>query len=265
MNDLIKVALIQTDIIWENPSENRKKFERLLEDMKDNPDIIIFPEMFLTGFSMHVADQAGVMTGDSISWMKHLAKSLHSAIAGSLIIQEDSKYYNRFVMVTPDEEISNYNKRHLFRMGDEKLYYEPGNQRKIFTFGKWRICPQVCYDLRFPVWSRNRNDYDLLIYVANWPANRQEAWKILLRARAIENQVYCIGVNRTGTDGQGVSYLGESMVIDGKGSIISGPLSEKEALIFADLRLSELDKLRSDFPVNKDADEFYLSDSTDYK
>lgn len=263
MDDLIKVALIQTDIIWENPSENRKKFQRLCEGMNENPDLIIFPEMFLTGFSMNVEDQAGAMTGESIIWMKHLAKSLHSVLAGSLIIKENMKYYNRLVMVAPDEEIFYYNKRHLFRMGEEQLNYEPGNQRKIFTIGKWRICPQICYDLRFPVWSRNRNDYDLLIYVANWPAARQEAWKILLRARAVENQVYCIGVNRTGTDGRGIRYIGESMAVDGKGNVLNELIAEKEALIFADLRLSELNKLRSDFPVSKDADEFYLSDSID--
>jgi predicted amidohydrolase len=175
-----------------------------------------------------------------------------------MIIKEDNEFFNRFIFATPDGNIRFYDKRHLFRMGDEESGYQHGSERRIFKYGNWRICPQICYDLRFPVWSRNRDDYDLLVYAANWPEPRRDVWNTLLRARAIENLSYCIGVNRVGTDGHGISYVGESMVVDGKGRILNDLIIGSEDVIYAKISLTELRKLRNDFPAHKDADNFLL-------
>ena len=258
MNDLLKIAIIQTDIIWEDCRANLKKFQKLLTGMTLHPDLIVFPEMFTTGFSLNPERNAQEMSGESILWMTKTAGELNSSLAGSLIIKENNDYFNRFIFVTPDSNIQHYDKRHLFRMGNEESSYQTGDERKIFISGNWRICPQICYDLRFPVWSRNRNDYDLLLYVANWPEPRRDVWKILLKARAIENLSYCIGVNRIGTDGQGISYAGESMAVDGKGRILNDLKVDSEDIIYTEISLSDLRKLRDDFPAHKDADNFEL-------
>lgn len=258
MNDLLKVALVQSNIHWENSGANLQKFQELLTGMTLNPDLIVLPEMFTTGFSDNPEPHAQEMTGESVSWMLQLAGELNSSLAGSLIMKENNDYYNRFVFATPWGHIQHYDKRHLFRMGNEESHYQNGGERKIFKYGNWRICPQICYDLRFPVWSRNRDDYDLLIYVANWPEPRRDVWKTLLKARAIENLSYCIGVNRVGTDGRGVSYVGESMIVNGKGQILNDLKAGSEDIIYTEISLSALRKLRNDFPAHKDADNFQL-------
>jgi len=256
MNDLLRIAIIQTDIFWEDYRANLEKFQEILMGMTLEPDLILFPEMFTTGFSVNPARIAQEMTGESVSWMKKMASELNSSLAGSLVIRKRNDYFNRFIFVTPDKRIQHYDKRHLFRMGDEESCYQPGIERKIFRFNQWNICPQICYDLRFPVWSRNRNDYDLLIYVANWPEPRREVWKTLLKARAIENLSYCIGVNRVGTDGRGISYAGESIIADGKGQILNDVIIDSEDIIYTEISLADLRKLRNDFPAHKDADTF---------
>ena len=258
MNDLLKIAIIQTDIFWEDSRANLEKFLKLLTGMTLQPDLVVFPEMFTTGFSVNPELNAQEMTGESITWMIKLAGQLNSSMAGSLIIKDNSDYFNRFILVTPEGNVQHYDKRHLFRMEDEESSYQSGVERKIFRLGNWRICPQICYDLRFPVWSRNRNDYDLLIYVANWPEPRRDIWKILLQARAIENLSFCIGANRVGTDGRGISYAGGSMVINGKGQILNDLKDDSEEMIYAEISLSDLRKLRNDFPAHKDADNFQL-------
>ncbi len=258
MNDLLKIAIMQTNIFWEDTRANLEKYQELLDGMTLHPDLIIFPEMFTTGFSVTPAQIAQEMNGEAVSWMIRMAGDLRSSLAGSLIIRENKSFYNRFVLIHPGGEIQHYDKRHLFRMGNEESSYQPGVERKIFRSGNWRICPQICYDLRFPVWSRNRNDYDLLIYVANWPEPRRDVWKTLLKARAIENLSYCIGVNRIGIDGRGISYAGESMVVNGKGQVLNDVRAGSDNIIYADISLSDLQQLRSDFPAFKDADSFQL-------
>jgi omega-amidase len=258
MDDLLKIAMIQTDIIWEDSRANLQKYQELLGKMTLHADLIVFPEMFNTGFSMNPAPGAQEMTGEAISWLIRMAGELNSSLACSLIIRENENHFNRFVLVTPNGTYQQYDKRHLFRMGNEESGYQQGSERKIFRLGNWRICPQICYDLRFPVWSRNRNHYDLLIYVADWPEPRRDIWKVLLRARAIENLSYCIGVNRVGTDGRGISYAGESMLVNAKGQILNDVKPDSEDIIYGEVSLSELRKLRNDFPANLDADDFQL-------
>ena len=258
MDDVLKVAVIQADILWEDSKANLEKYQDMLRGLRVHPDLIIFPEMFTTGFSVNPGANAEPMDGNSVSWLKRIAGEMNSSMAGSLIIEENRKYFNRFVLIDPQGGIRHYDKRHLFRMGNEEAHYQSGNERKVFKSGEWRICPQVCYDLRFPVWSRNRNDYDLLIYVANWPEPRRDVWKTLLRARAIENLSYCIGVNRVGRDGRGINYAGESLIVDGKGHILNQVTADSEDIIISDLSLSDLRKFRNDFPVFRDADSFQL-------
>ncbi|HJX71813.1 MAG TPA: amidohydrolase [Bacteroidales bacterium] len=258
MNDLLKVAMIQADILWEDSRANLKRYRELLKGMAVHPDLIIFPEMFTTGFSVNPEQNAEQMSGESVSWLAQMAGDLDSSLAGSLIIEENKRYFNRFVLIDPEGEVRYYDKRHLFWVGNEESHYHRGSERKIFKLGEWRICPQICYDLRFPVWSRNQNDYDLLIYVASWPESRRDAWKTLLKARAIENLSYCIGVNRVGTDGRGICYAGESMVVNGKGQILNNVRADSEDIIISGLSLPELRKLRNDFPAYKDADRFQL-------
>ena len=258
MNDILKVAMIQADILWEDSGSNLERYRHMLDEMSVHPDLIIFPEMFTTGFSVNPQQNAEQMAGKSVSWLVHMARDINSMMAGSLIIEENKCFYNRFVLVKPGGEIRYYDKRHLFRMGHEESHYQPGAKREVIASGGWRICPQICYDLRFPVWSRNQEDYEVLIYVANWPEPRRDVWKTLLRARAIENLSYCIGVNRVGKDGRGIYYAGESMIVDGRGQILNRVIADTEDVIVSELSLSELMALRNDFPAYKDADRFQL-------
>lgn len=210
---MINVTLIQSDIIWEDRISNLKKYQEKINQI-ESTDLIILPEMFTTGFSMSPKSISENMNGETIQWMKQNAHKMNSAICGSIIIEEDSKYFNRFIWVNPDGSIHHYDKRHLFSFAGENENYTPGNEKIIIEYKGWKICPLICYDLRFPVWSRNSEDYDLLIYVANWPDKRKSAWKSLLTARAIENQCYVIGVNRVGIDGKNLVYSGESQIIN---------------------------------------------------
>lgn len=257
MNDLT-VAVVQTTLYWERIEENLNHFGKLMAPLKGKTDVILLPEMFTTGFSMNSVSLAEEMDGTSVSWLRQQAAALGSDVAGSIIIKEKSHYYNRLVWMQPTGEYSYYDKRHLFRLGNEHDTYSPGKQKLIQKTGEWRLRPLICYDLRFPVWSRNRNDYDVLVYVANWPESRREVWKTLLKARAIENQAYVIGVNRIGRDGNGIDYSGDSAVLDPKGKTISNIKPYEEKVEIVTLSMQELTEFRDKFPVLPDRDEFII-------
>ncbi len=257
-NDSLHIAFFQTDLIWENRDENLKKFEGLFAELPSVVDLIVLPEMFSTGFSMNVKELSEPMDGETICWMQEQAEKQDAVISGSLMIKDDGKYFNRFVFVRPGGKIEFYDKRHLFSMGEENIHFLPGKVRKIFNLKDFRILPQICYDLRFPVFIRNRNDYDLIINVANWPAPRKNAWQVLLKARAIENQAYVVGVNRVGADANGIRYSGDSAVIDPKGKeMVVGKIKTEEVLV-AKLSKSSLERFRSNFPAWQDQDDFQL-------
>ncbi|MGM0377974.1 MAG: amidohydrolase, partial [Bacteroidota bacterium] len=220
-------------------------------------EMFILPEMFSTGFTMSPEKFSREDLDVVPDWMKKLATETNSAIAGSSVALDENGYYNRFYLAHPSGKIDHYDKHHLFRMGEEQNHYQAGDKRKIFEFGDWRICPQVCYDLRFPVWSRNCEDYDLLIYVANWPAVRQDAWDALLKARAIENQCYVAGVNRIGSDPR-LEYNGGSVVYSPKGEVISHPYQDHSSILTASPDIHSLQVFREKFPAWMDRDPFIL-------
>jgi len=254
MNNL-KIAVIQSDIIWEKPSENLKRYAGMIK-VSGNPDLVILPEMFSTGFTMEPERVNETMDGESVKWMKDVSKKSNCAITGSLIIEEQGKIFNRCLWVTPDGTVEYYDKKHLFTMSGEDRHYTPGNRKLVVNYKGWRICPLICYDLRFPVWSRNCEEYDLLIYIANWPSSRHQAWKALLPARAVENQSWCIGVNRVGKDGAGLSYKGDSVLVDPKGN--ADFFGENDQLRMFEINYQELIDFRKKFPVLKDRDKFKL-------
>ncbi len=255
MNDLT-VALVQTELYWERIEQNLDHFGKLLKPLKNKADLILLPEMFTTGFSMNPADLAEEMNGTAVSWLKARADELGCVVAGSIMVRENNHYFNRFIWMTPSGKLSTYDKRHLFRMGNEHMIYTRGKEQLILKIGEWRVKPLICYDIRFPVWSRNRDNYDLLVYVANWPEPRREIWKTLLKARAIENQAYVIGVNRIGNDGNGIDYSGDSAVVDPKGMVISNIRPYEEQVEIVTLSMKELSEFREKFPVLPDRDEF---------
>lgn len=252
------VTLVQTDIIWENPEANLRNYETLIRSNQKPTDALLLPEMFTTGFSMNSRQFAEDMDGPSVNWMKQLAKDTGAAIGGSLIIKEDQLIYNRFIWAEPEGTFKYYDKRHLFLFERESNAYTPGKQRIIVTYNGLRILLSTCYDLRFPVWLRNRNDYDAIFLLANWPSARREVWMKLLYARAIENQCYVAAVNRIGTDGNGLNYEGESVIINPRGNIMELATQNYEELVTANLDLNELSAFRKKFPVWLDADEFDL-------
>ena len=258
IKDKISITLAQVDLIWEDPIKNMDHLSGLIQELTESSDIIILPETFTTGFSMRAQKLAESMDGPSIRWMLKLAYKTGSAICGSLIIKENNHFYNRFVFATPLGEIFYYDKKHLFSIGGEKKSFDSGSQRKIINYLGWRIGLYVCYDLRFPVWCRNRNDTDLMLFTANWPMQRDLVWKALLRARAIENQVYVAGVNRVGRDGNRIKYIGESSLIGPLGNYILNPETPEEQLFRGEIVLSELKDLTIKFPVAKDADLFEI-------
>lgn len=256
-NDL-RIALAQADLVWEDPEQNRLNLEKGIVELKSHCDLIILPETFTTGFSTSAYDLAEPMGGTTINWLINLSYTTQIAICGSLIIKEGNQIFNRFVFVQPDGQISFYDKRHLFSIGGEAYPFVRGNKKVIVNYLGWRIALYICYDLRFPVWCRNVNDTDLMIFTANWPASRSEVWNILLKARAIENQVVVAGVNRIGTDGNGIFYTGNSQVVDMKGENFRPiHLSEKGWMIYQ-VSLRELHDFRKKFPVAKDADNFTI-------
>lgn len=251
----MKTALIQTNIIWENPSENRRILEEKINALTESVDLIILPEMFTSGFTMHPSNVAETMNGETISWLKNIAKAKNSAITGSLVITENGNFYNRMVFIFPDGEIQHYDKKHLFTLAGEDKIYTSGNEKVIVNYQDWKICLQVCYDLRFPVFARNTENYDLLIYVASWPKIRNNAWDILLKARAVENLSYVIGVNRIGTDHNNLEYIGHSQIIDELGNFIIEP-TENEGVFIADLDKNKMLETRNKLNFLNDRDAF---------
>lgn len=214
MQDKLKIALIQSDLVWENPQQNSINFSNKINTISNDVDLIILPEMFTTGFTMNASKVAETMDGKTVNWMQSMAKATNAAIVGSVVISEEKKYYNRLLFVEPSGYISTYDKRHTFTLVGENKTYTAGTEKVIINYKGWKICPLICYDLRFPVWARNIADYDVLLYVANWPETRISAWDVLLKARAIENMSYCIGVNRVGVDGVKSKYSGHSACYD---------------------------------------------------
>jgi omega-amidase len=276
----LSITLVQSQLAWENPDANLKHFDILLAGQKNKTDLIVLPEMFTTGFTMKPEKNAEKHEGKGLLWMKQKASELTCCITGSICVEENSNYYNRLYWAQPDGKYQSYNKRHLFRMGNEQNHYQPGTKKIITTLKGWKILPLVCYDLRFPVWSRNSwqlagsseqktvgggqptdlvAEYDVLIYVANWPEVRSYAWKQLLIARAIENQCYVVGVNRIGADGSIMMHAGDSLVINPLGEVISKTKAHQESVETVELDHEFLTGLRKKFPVGLDTDNFTLN------
>ena len=256
--DTIIIKTIQPDLIWENKEANLEKLKKMADQPDENTDIIVFPEMFTTGFSMQSMEYAEETSGETYRWMQELARRNNCAVTGSFIVRENDKVFNRLLFVDETGSSVSYDKHHLFRFEGESEHYSPGTERKIITYRGWRILPQICYDLRFPVWSRNRNDYDLIINVANWPESRRDVWTTLLKARAIENQAFVVGVNRIGTDGNGISYSGDTRIFGPKGNTLLSINPNKESVDSVAINMQELVGFRNKFPVWKDADKFRI-------
>lgn len=256
--ETLNIAIFQLDLVWENPSANRAMIDQMLQNVSETTDIVFLPEMFTTGFSMNVEELAEPMDGETIQWMKKRCQEHQLALCGSLIIKENDQYFNRLVFVEPSGSVLFYNKRHLFTMGNEEGHFQKGMDRLIVQYKGWRICPLICYDLRFPVWSRNRNEYDILVYSANWPRNRKDVWNTLLKARAIENQSFVVGANRVGIDGLNIAYSGNSQIFGAKGNCLAGSNEGEEMIVSAEISLAELTKFRNSFPVLNDADSFSI-------
>lgn len=257
MQDL-RVTLVQSMLHWEDAAANRAMFGEKLAALKGTTDLIVLPEMFTTGFSMRSADLAETMEGATVQWMREQARATNAALYGSAIITANGKYFNRGLFVRPDGQVTVYDKRHLFRFANENEHYAPGAERVVVEWRGWRILLQVCFDLRFPVFARNRSDYDAILYVANWPEARRYPWSQLLIARAIENQCYVVGGNRVGMDGKGMHYTGDSVVIDPRGALIGSVEPSQEGTSTVALDRASLEDFREKFPVAKDADDFGL-------
>ncbi|WP_046757810.1 amidohydrolase [Kordia jejudonensis] len=257
-NQELHVALVQTNLVWEHPAENRIQLHKKINTIADTVDLIILPEMFTSGFTMNPASVAETMDGETIALLKNLAKEKNAAITGSLVISESGNHYNRFVFVFPSGEIETYDKRHTFTLAGEHEVYTAGTFKNIITYKDWKICPLICYDLRFPVWARNVENYDVLLYVANWPKPRISAWDALLKARAIENMSYCIGVNRVGLDANSHEYPGHSAVYDVLGEKLTNLESGKEEIAFATLTKSNIETYRNKLKFLNDKDTFEL-------
>ncbi len=251
-------AIIQLDQVWEDSTANRLKLDEWLQKINKNTDVVFLAEMFNTGFSLNTSALAETMVGETVRWMKQRSAEYGFALCGSLIISENDLYYNRLIFAEPTGEVHFYNKRHLFTMEGEESQFQQGMERIIVLYKGWRICPLICYDLRFPVWARNRNEYDLLVYSASWPQARDEVWNTLLKARAIENQAYVVGANRVGVDGNSIGYSGNSQVIDPKGSVLAMTEEYVENIVVVPLSYNELLRFRLDFPVLNDVDSFCL-------
>jgi len=256
MSDL-RVCLVQADLIWQNKTENLNLLYAMLKSVVA-VDLIVLPEMFSTGFTMNAKDYATSVEGEAVQWMKQLAKEKNACVVGSLIIAEDGKYFNRLFWMQPDGVQKTYNKRHLFTLAGEEKVFTAGQERLIVAYKGWRIMPLVCYDLRFPVWSRNNLNYDLLLYVANWPERRSYHWQQLLRARAIENQSYVVGVNRVGNDGNGVFHSGNSAAVGPLGEELTNVLPEKASTTIVTLSKENLKEVRQKFRFLNDQDDFEI-------
>jgi predicted amidohydrolase len=260
MDDQLRISLIQADLAWEDKSSNLAMFEEKISRLKGLTEVVVLPEMFSTGFSMNAKELAEPMSGATIAWMKKLAVENRVIITGSVIIEDEGKYFNRLVWMLPNAQYGCYDKRHLFAFAGEHNYYSGGNKKLIASVKGWKVNLMVCYDLRFPAWSRQQPvegeaAYDVLIYVANWPEKRNHAWKTLLQARAIENQCYVVGVNRVGDDGKGIHYSGDSMVVDPLGEILYTKTGSED-IYTVSLSRTHLSDVRQRLPFLKDADRF---------
>jgi len=262
MQDL-SISLIQTRLAWENQQANLEHFSKKIELVEDTADLIILPEMFNSGFTMDAAGNAEEMDGLSMQWMADMSGKKGCNICGSMIIHEGGKYFNRLIWMNPDGSHEHYDKKHLFRMGDEHRHFDAGHKKRIVELKGWKIMPLVCYDLRFPVWSKNEYSeenyaFDLLIYVANWPAARSKAWTSLIKGRAIENMAYAAGVNRIGVDGRGYEYSGNSLVVAPSGEVLCAIARDQEAVLTHILEAAPMLELRAKLGVGKDWDRFEL-------
>lgn len=253
----MKIAFIQSSLEWENPAANRIHFEEYINEIDVPVDLIVLPEMFTSGFTMHPNLVAETMHGETILWMKQLSKEKNAAITASLVITEEGNFYNRLVFVFPSGDLQYYDKRHLFTLAGEDKMYTAGSQKIIIEYLGWKICPLVCYDLRFPVFARNVEDYDVLLYVANWPETRINAWDILLKARAVENMCYTIGVNRIGVDANNYVYNGHSQVQDFLGRDIIVP-QNSDGIFIASLDKKSLLETRQKLGFLNDKDDFEI-------
>ena len=255
----MKISVIQPDIAWENKSLNFQNLSSLITPLYNKTDIVILPEMFNTGFSMNPANLSEPPDGETFEWMRCIAEKGNFGLCGSYTVKENLNFFNRWVFVSPKKAILHYNKRHLFSMGGEDKLFTAGRSKLIFSFRGVKISPYICYDLRFPVWSRNTEGSDLIIYSANWPETRRNVWTTLLKARAIENQCFVAGSNRFGIDGEGIRYCGDSMIINPRGEIISSAEDNGECLVSSEISITELNSFRKKFPVKKDADGFSIN------
>jgi predicted amidohydrolase len=261
MNENIKdkliIALVQYQIEWNDNKANMSKIGEMLSEISTPADIVIFPETFNTGFDTNPEGIAETMDGETINWMKQLSVEKNSAVCGSMFIAENDSFFNRLVWVEPDGKILTYDKRHLYSMGGEDRFLTKGTERLIFEYKGWKICPQICYDLRFPVWARNTGNYDLMINVSNWPSNKAEIRTTLLKARAIENQCYAVGVNCVGNDGNKLTYNGLSLVADAEGIVLYNA-GKSETVEIAVLDYEYLNNFRKKFNALKDRDNFQI-------
>lgn len=264
----LTVTLIQSSLFWEDKQANLKMLEEKINSIEERTELVVLPEMFTTGFTMQPQLFAETMDGATLAWMRRIATSKRIVITGSVIIKEDDKFFNRLIWMLPNGDIGFYNKRHLFAYAEEDQHYSAGNKRLIASAKGFKINLQVCYDLRFPVWARQQTviteggqphpEYDILIYVANWPEKRSHAWKTLLCARAIENQCYVIGVNRVGKDGKGNYYSGNSLVIDPLGEVLYH-VADEEDIFTITLEKERLNEVRTKYPFWRDGDQFNMS------
>jgi len=274
----LTITTIQANLLWEDKAANLQMLEEKIRNIKEKTEVVVLPEMFSTGFSMQAEKLAEKMDGPSVMWLKKLSAEKRVIITGSLIIEEEGHFYNRLIWMLPNGQYGFYDKRHLFAYGSEDQHYTPGNKRLIASVKGWKVNLLVCYDLRFPVWSRQQmninsttpgdesaptghaqdSEYDLLIYVANWPERRNHAWKTLLQARAIENQCYVVGVNRVGNDGSSLYYSGDSMVVDAMGSVLYTKAHDEDVFTIT-LQKEPLEETRNKLPFLKDADRFIIT------
>jgi len=255
----LHISLIQTDLFWEDKFRNLEMLEKKIAATEAATQIVVLPEMFTTGFTMQPKLFAETMEGPTVEWMVEQAAMHKIILTGSVIIEEDNKFYNRLLWVLPNGQVAYYNKRHLFAFAGEDNEYTAGDKRLIAQVNGWKICLQICYDLRFPVWSRKQtpDEYDLLLYVANWPERRNRAWKTLLCARAIENQSYVVGVNRVGKDGHQINHSGDSMIVDPLGQVLYYK-ADDEDIVYMELEKNVVLEARENFPFGKDADAFSI-------
>ncbi len=259
MQNELNIALIQSNLVWENPEANRKSFENKISTISNDIDLIVLPEMFTSGFTMNAQSVAESMTEETIIWLKTISKEKGVAIVGSLVISDNNNYYNRLVFVEPSGRLTYYDKRHTFTLAGEHKVYTAGTEKIVLDYKGWKICPLICYDLRFPVWARNVDNYDALIYVANWPKVRINAWDALLKARAIENMSYCVGVNRVGLDGNNFEYSGHSGVYDVLGHRMDEIPENEEAVEVITMTKEHIKTYREKLNFLNDRDEFSLT------